>query len=167
MENFSYFPIFSGKLPLNKHYEKRRTRDNIFTPGDGLDQENNHQPHYLGQLLQKAVTMDVEGIKLQSNTCSFKLPRTAQWDTLTLSLGHHLLLSLNNTTTKGSQNSQSQMIFLFFPKGSCQKKTVFFWDIFPKSVYPLNHPRVFVRFGKTKGEIWVGKGDFRGNLGGF
>ena len=28
------------------------------------------------------------------------------------------------------------------------------------------HPRVFVRFGKTKGEIWVEKGDFRGNLGG-
>ena len=22
MENFSYFPIFSGELPLNKHYEK-------------------------------------------------------------------------------------------------------------------------------------------------
>ena len=26
---------------------------------------------------------------------------------------------------------------------------------------------VFVRFGKTKGEIWVEKGDFRGDLGGF
>ena len=48
-----------------------------------------------------------------------------------------------------------------------RKKTVFFWDIFPKSVYPPTHPRVFVRFGKTKGEIWVEKGDFRGNLGGF
>ena len=24
-----------------------------------------------------------------------------------------------------------------------------------------------MRFGKTKGEIWVEKGDFRGNLGGF
>ena len=27
--------------------------------------------------------------------------------------------------------------------------------------------RVFVRFGKTKGEIRVEKGDFRGDLGGF
>ena len=43
----------------------------------------------------------------------------------------------------------------------------FFWDIFPKSVYPPTHPRVFVIFGKTKGEIWVEKGDFWGNLGGF
>ena len=25
-------------------------------------------------------------------------------------------------------------------------------------------PRVFVRFGKTKGEIWVEKGDFQGNF---
>ena len=142
----------------------RKPRDNIFTPGDGLDQENNHQPHSLGQLLQKAVTMDMEGIKLQSNICSFKLPRTAQWDTLTLSLGHHLLLSLNNTTTKGSQDSQSQMIFLFFPKGSCQKKPFFFGRSLPNL---FTHPRVFVRFGKTKGEIWVEKGDFRGNLEGF
>ena len=47
------------------------------------------------------------------------------------------------------------------------KKNVFFWDIFPKSVYSPTHPRVFVRFGKTKGEIWVEKGDIRGNLGGF
>ena len=39
-----------------------------------------------------------------------------------------------------------------WPKGSCQKKT-FFWDIFPKSVYPPTHPRVFVRFGNTKGEF--------------
>ena len=54
----------------------RKPRDNIFTPGDGLDQENNHQPHSLGQLLQEVVTMDMEGIKLQSNICSFKLPRT-------------------------------------------------------------------------------------------
>ena len=51
--------------------------------------------------------------------------------------------------------------------GGLPKKTMFFWDIFPKSVYPPTHPRVFVRFGKTKGEIWVEKGDFRGNLGGF
>ena len=52
-------------------------------------------------------------------------------------------------------------------KGSCQKKTVFFWEISPKSVYPPTHPRVFVRFGSTKGEIRVKKGDFRGDLGGF
>ena len=38
---------------------------------------------------------------------------------------------------------------------------------FPKCVKPTTHPRVFVRFGKTKGEIWVKKGNFRGNLGGF
>ena len=31
----------------------------------------------------------------------------------------------------------------------------------------FTHPGVFVRFGKTKGEIWVEKGDFRGNLEGF
>ena len=28
-------------------------------------------------------------------------------------------------------------------------------------------PRVFVRFGNMEGEIWVKKGDFRGDLGGF
>ena len=28
----------------------------------------------------------------------------------------------------------------------------------------LTHPRVFVRFGKTKGEIWVKKGNFRGDF---
>ena len=39
-----------------------------------------------------------------------------------------------------------------------QKKR-FFWEIFPKCV--------FVRFGKTKGEIGVEKGDFWGYLGGF
>ena len=48
-----------------------------------------------------------------------------------------------------------------------KKKTGFFWEISPKSVYPPTHPRVFVRFGRRKGEIWVEKGDFRGNLGGF
>ena len=52
--------------------------------------------------------------------------------------------------------------FIIGGKGSCQKKTVFF-----KSVYPPTHPRVFVRFGRSKGEIWVEKGDFRGDLGGF
>ena len=44
------------------------------------------------------------------------------------------------------------------------KKKRFLWETFPKSVYPPTHPRVFVRFGKTKGEIWVEKGDFRGDL---
>ena len=41
------------------------------------------------------------------------------------------------------------------------------WEISPKSVYPPTHPRVFVRFGSTKGEIRVKTGDFRGDLGGF
>ena len=36
----------------------------------------------------------------------------------------------------------------------------FFWEIFPKYVYPPTHPRVFVRFGRTKGEIWVAKRRF-------
>ena len=39
------------------------------------------------------------------------------------------------------------------------KKNVFFWEISPKCVYPPTHPRVFVRFGRTKGEIWVNKGE--------
>ena len=47
-----------------------------------------------------------------------------------------------------------------------QKKT-FLLERSPNYVYPSTHPRVFVRFGKTKGEIWVEKGDFRGDLGGF
>ena len=34
-------------------------------------------------------------------------------------------------------------------------------ESFPKSVKPPTHPRVFVRFGNTKGEIRVKKGDFR------
>ena len=46
------------------------------------------------------------------------------------------------------------------------KKNVFFWEISPKCVYPPTHPRVFVRFGRTKGEIRVEKEDFWGNLGG-
>ena len=29
---------------------------------------------------------------------------------------------------------------------------------------PPSHPRVFVRYGKTKGEIWIKKGDFRGDF---
>ena len=35
------------------------------------------------------------------------------------------------------------------------KKMYFFWEISPKCVYPPTHPRVFVRFGRTKGEIRV------------
>ena len=34
-----------------------------------------------------------------------------------------------------------------------QKKKLFFWEIFPKCVYLPTHPRVFVRFGNTKGEF--------------
>ena len=45
------------------------------------------------------------------------------------------------------------------------KKKVFLGDL--SQICLPTHPRVFVRFGKTKGEIWVEKGDFRGNLGGF
>ena len=40
------------------------------------------------------------------------------------------------------------------------KKKRFFWKTFPKSAYPPTHPGFFVRFGKTKGEIGVKKGDF-------
>ena len=36
-----------------------------------------------------------------------------------------------------------------------------------KSQICLPTPGVFVRFGRTKGEIRVEKGDFRGDLGGF
>ena len=40
-----------------------------------------------------------------------------------------------------------------------------FWEIFHNCVNPLTHHRVYVRFGKTKGEIRAEKGDFRGGLG--
>ena len=41
-------------------------------------------------------------------------------------------------------------------------KPFFFWESFPKTVYPPIHPRVFVRSGKTNAEIRVKKGgDFR------
>ena len=52
-------------------------------------------------------------------------------------------------------------------RGAAKKKPFFFWEISPKSVYPPTHPRVFVRFGRTKGENWVEKGDFWGDLEGF
>ena len=48
--------------------------------------------------------------------------------------------------------------------GKLPKKIRFFLGYLYQICLP-NHPRVFVRFGKTKGEIWVEKGDFRGNLG--
>ena len=47
----------------------------------------------------------------------------------------------------------------------CIKKN-FFWGKFSQMWEPI-HPRVFVGFGKTKGEIRVKKRDFRGNLGGW
>ena len=65
----------------------------------------------------------------------------------------HLNLSLSN-------------FFAPLSLGKASKKT-FFWEISPKSVYPPTHPRVFVRFGKTKVEIRVEKGDFRGYFQGF
>ena len=34
-------------------------------------------------------------------------------------------------------------------------------------IFELTHPRVFVRFGNTDGEIRVKKGDFWGDLGVF
>ena len=37
----------------------------------------------------------------------------------------------------------------------------------PKKSNLWTHPRVFVRFGNTKGEIWVKRGNFRDDLGGF
>ena len=48
-----------------------------------------------------------------------------------------------------------------------QKNKRFFWEISPKSVFPPTHPRVFVRFGRTEGEIWVEKAIFGAILGGF
>ena len=46
------------------------------------------------------------------------------------------------------------------------KKTVFLGDL-SQMCFPTHPPQGFVRFGKTKGEIWVKKGDFRGDFGGF
>ena len=45
--------------------------------------------------------------------------------------------------------------------GNVSKKT-FLGESFLKCMNPPTHPMVFVRFGKTKGEIWVEKGDFLG-----
>ena len=49
---------------------------------------------------------------------------------------------------------------------AAKKKTFFLGDL-SQICLPTHPPRVFVRFGSTKGEIWVEKGDFRGDLGGF
>ena len=45
--------------------------------------------------------------------------------------------------------------------GKLPKKNVFFGISFPNL---FTHPRVFVRFGKTKGEIPVEKGNFRSDF---
>ena len=47
--------------------------------------------------------------------------------------------------------------------GKESKKKVFFLDL--SQICLPTHPRVFVRFGRSKGEIRVEKGDFRGDLG--
>ena len=46
--------------------------------------------------------------------------------------------------------------------GKASKKTFFLGDL--SQMCLSTHPRVFVRFGKMKGEIRVEKGDFRGYL---
>ena len=49
-----------------------------------------------------------------------------------------------------------------------KEKKGFFWgEISLKCVYPPTYPRVFVRFGRIKGKIQVGKGDFQGDFGVF
>ena len=45
----------------------------------------------------------------------------------------------------------------------CGSFLCFFLESFPKCVNPPTHPRVFVRFRKTKGEVRAKKGDFRGD----
>ena len=51
-----------------------------------------------------------------------------------------------------STESKLKTVLLVF-RGAAKKKTFFFWEISPKCVYPPTHPRVFVRFGNTKGEF--------------
>ena len=53
-----------------------------------------------------------------------------------------------------------------FDLGKVSKNNRFFLVDLSQMCLPT-HPRFFVRFGKTKGEIRVEKGDFRGDLGGF
>ena len=67
------------------------------------------------------------------------------------------------------KNSERIFVMLFVLSvldliGKVSKKNGSFWEISPKSVYLPTHPRVFVRFGRTKGEIWVKKGDFPSDL---
>ena len=64
----------------------------------------------------------------------------------------------------------SSIVCCFLLKGAPPPKKKKIWLNFGKfsqMCEPPTHPRVFVRFGKTKGEIRVDKGDFRGDLGGF
>ena len=90
------------------------------------------------------------------------LPRPLQWldprKTVFVGALHGMLNAEGLATIFGD---------LFGGKGRYKKKNVFLLETFPKSVYPPTHPRVFVSFGKTKGEIWVKKGDFWGDLGVF
>ena len=58
-------------------------------------------------------------------------------------------------------------IIQYYRKGSNQEEKAFFFLSFPKCGKPPTHPRGFMRFGNTKGEIRVNKGDFRGDLGGL
>ena len=45
---------------------------------------------------------------------------------------------------------------------------VLFGKVSPNiGIHPLTHPRAYVRFGKTEGEIQIERGDFLGDLGGF
>ena len=53
-----------------------------------------------------------------------------------------------------------QKMHIWFKLPFCFLPT-FFWDNFPKYLNTPTHPKVFVRFGNTKGEIRVKKGDFR------
>ena len=66
-----------------------------------------------------------------------------------------------NSTKTGSQHFDEPKVNL---REAAKKISVFLGDL--SQICLPTHPRVFVRFGKTKGEIWVEKGDFRGDLGG-
>ena len=66
-----------------------------------------------------------------------------------------------NSTKTGSQHFDEPKVNL---REAAKKISVFLGDL--SQICLPTHPRVFMRFGKTKGEIWVKKGDFRSNLGG-
>ena len=63
-----------------------------------------------------------------------------------------------------SENFPFSLLLFVWGGPPTKRNVVFFWRSLPNL---FTHPRVFVRFGRTKGEIWVEKGDFRGDLGGF